>query len=188
MTTNALVEHIGVLKKVIREQTSQIEDAAQMILAAVDNDRKILVCGNGGSAADAQHIATEFVVRYEAERRAVPAIALTTDTSALTASANDYSFEHVFSRQIEALAAEGDVLIAISTSGNSPNVIKAVMAARNKGCSVVGLTGKNGKKLAALCDVCVMVPAEKTSRIQEAHITIGHILCETVDRKLAQES
>ena len=186
LVKKVLTEHIRIFEKTLDDQISQIEHSAELILSAVEKDGKILLCGNGGSAADAQHIATEFVVRYETERKAVASIALTTDTSVLTASANDYSFEHVFSRQIEALSNEGDVLIAISTSGNSPNIIKAVMTARNKGCKIIGLTGKNGKKLAALCDACVMVPAEKTSRIQEAHITIGHIFCEIVDRQLAE--
>jgi D-sedoheptulose 7-phosphate isomerase len=139
------------------------------------------LCGNGGSAADAQHIAAEFVGRYERERRALPAIALTTDTSALTALANDYNVEKIFARQVDALAVEGDCLIAISTSGNSPNVIAAVMAARSKGCKIIGLTGANGKKLASLCDQCVSVPSTRTARIQEAHITIAHIWCESID-------
>ncbi|HLA94598.1 MAG TPA: SIS domain-containing protein, partial [Pyrinomonadaceae bacterium] len=141
------------------------------------------VCGNGGSAADAQHLAAEFVGRYETERRGIPAIALTTDTSALTAISNDYGFERVFARQVEALAQEGDCLIAISTSGDSPNVISAVMAARKKKCSVIGMTGARGKKLASLSDVCIMVPSERTARIQEAHITLAHIICEIIDSK-----
>jgi D-sedoheptulose 7-phosphate isomerase len=139
------------------------------------------LCGNGGSAADAQHIAAEFVGRYEKERRAMPAIALTTDTSALTALANDYSFDRVFARQIEALAHDGDCLIAISTSGNSPNVIAAVMTARNIGCRIIGMTGQDGKKLASLCDAVVMVPSSRTARIQEAHISVAHYWCEKLD-------
>jgi D-sedoheptulose 7-phosphate isomerase len=146
-----------------------------------------LICGNGGSAADAQHIAAEFVGRYETERRALPAIALTTDTSALTALANDYGFERVFARQVEALAQPGDCLIAISTSGNSPNVIAAVMTARSLGCRVIGMTGAKGKKLASLSDACLMVPSDRTARIQEAHITIAHIWCELVDEAVAEQ-
>ena len=128
-----------------------------------------------------QHIAAEFVGRYETERAALPAIPLTTDTSALTALANDYDFERIFARQIEALANEGDCLIAISTSGNSPNILAAVMAARKKNCKVVGMAGANGKKLAGLSDACLLVPSVRTARIQEAHITVAHVWCEMVD-------
>ena len=156
-----------------------------MILDTFAAGKKVLVCGNGGSAADAQHIAAEFVGRYEKERKAMPSIALTTDTSALTAIANDYEFDRVFARQVEALAASGDCLIAISTSGNSPNVISAVMTARKLGCTVVGLTGAGGKKLASLCDAVVMVPSARTARIQEAHIAIAHYWCEMLDARIA---
>ena len=184
---NSLNQHLETFNALIRDCSSQIDDCAAIILDTVKNGKKILICGNGGSAADAQHIAAEFVGRYETERRALPAIALTTDTSALTALANDYDFERVFSRQVDALAAEGDCLIGISTSGNSPNVIAAVMAARRKGCRIIGMTGAKGKKLAALCDAALMVPAERTARIQEAHITVAHIWCEMVDEAIAQE-
>ncbi|MEP6705347.1 MAG: D-sedoheptulose 7-phosphate isomerase [Acidobacteriota bacterium] len=171
----------------MRDCSTQIDECAAIIVDTVKRGKKILICGNGGSAADAQHIAAEFVGRYETERRALPAIALTTDTSALTALANDYDFERIFSRQVEALAADGDCLIAISTSGNSPNVISAVMTARRKGCRIVGMTGAKGKKLAALCDAALMVPSERTARIQEAHITVAHIWCELVDESISQE-
>ncbi len=181
---NALEMHIDVFENVIKEQIENISICGEIIFESVSQNNKLLICGNGGSAADAQHIAAEFVGRYETERKALASVALTTDTSALTAISNDYGFERVYSRQVEALAKEGDVLLAISTSGNSPNIIKAIMTARKMGCKVIGLTGQNGKKLAALCDACVMVSAEKTSRIQEAHITIGHIWCELVDSKL----
>ena len=181
---NSLTAHIEVFKSILASQTSAIEACAELIVEALTGGKKILICGNGGSAADAQHIAAELVGRYEVERRGLPAIALTTDTSALTALANDYSFERVFARQVEALAASGDVLIAISTSGNSPNIISAVMAAREIGCATIGLTGSKGKKLAAVCDRCVLVPAERTARIQEAHIAIGHIWCEIVDVRM----
>lgn len=180
---NALNNHIEVFQKVISEQISEIEKCGEIILKAVSSEQKIMFCGNGGSASDAQHLAAELVGRYEAERKALAAIALTTDTSILTAVANDYDFQRVFARQIEALGREGDVLVAISTSGNSPNVIQAVMTARNLGCKVIGLTGENGKKLASLCDACIMISADRTSRIQEAHITIGHIWCEMIDNK-----
>ncbi len=166
----------------------KINDSADLIINTLTNGNKILICGNGGSAADAQHIAAEFVGRYESERKGLPAIALTTDTSALTALANDYGYERIFARQVEALGAKGDLLIAISTSGNSPNVISAVMAARDIGCSTIGLTGAKGKKLASLCDMCLLVPAERTARVQEAHIAIGHIWCELVDADMANNS
>ncbi|MBK6721953.1 MAG: D-glycero-beta-D-manno-heptose 1-phosphate adenylyltransferase [Pyrinomonadaceae bacterium] len=177
----SLDEHLRVFASLIAECSDSIEECGRLILDTVSRGNKILICGNGGSAADAQHIAAEFVGRYETERRALPAIALTTDTSALTALANDYSFERIFARQVEALAVDGDLLIAISTSGNSPNVIVAVMEARRKGCTVIGMTGSGGKKLASLCDACLMVPSQRTARIQEAHITVAHIWCEMVD-------
>lgn len=184
----SLSEHIDTLQRVFDILQPEIERCADILRHTVRAGKKVLVCGNGGSAADAQHIAAEFVGRYETERRALPAIALTTDTSALTALANDYSFERVFSRQVEALAAEGDCLIAITTSGNSPNVIAAVMAARNRGCSVVGMTGEAGKKLASLSDACIMIPSSRTARIQEAHITIAHIWCELIDLEMAHRN
>ncbi|MFZ1701767.1 MAG: D-glycero-beta-D-manno-heptose 1-phosphate adenylyltransferase [Pyrinomonadaceae bacterium] len=183
----SLGEHIEVFGSLVNETLDSAEMCASIILDTVRNGKKMLICGNGGSAADAQHMAAEFVGRYETERRALPAIALTTDTSALTALANDYGFEKIFARQVEALAAEGDCLISISTSGNSPNVLAAVMEARRKGCKVIGMTGSRGKKLASLCDACVIVPSERTARIQEAHITIAHIWCEMVDATLAAE-
>lgn len=180
--------HIETFQTVLKTQISQISDCAEIIFDAFSKGNKVLICGNGGSAADAQHIAAEWVGRYETERVALPAIALTTDTSALTALANDYSFEKIFARQVEALAQPGDILIAISTSGNSPNVISAVMTARAKGCKVIGLTGADGKKLASLCDRCILVPARRTARIQEAHITIGHIWCEIIDERLKSKN
>jgi D-sedoheptulose 7-phosphate isomerase len=184
----SLAEHLEVFNSLISGSSNHIVQAAELLFETFRTGHKLLLCGNGGSAADAQHIAAEFVGRYETERKALPAIALTTDTSALTALANDYDFERVFGRQVEALAGEGDCLLAISTSGNSPNVIAAVMTARDKGCRVIGLTGAGGKKLASLCDACVMVPSTRTSRIQEAHISIAHIWCEYVDEKLAASS
>ncbi len=180
----SLHEHAEVFGKLANE-TGAITECAALLLDTFNTGKKVLLCGNGGSAADAQNIAAEFVGRYESERIALPAISLTTDTSALTALANDYDFERIFSRQVDALASTGDVLIAISTSGNSRNVIAAVMKAREKGCRVIGLTGAKGKKLASLCDACVMVPSERTARIQEAHITVAHIWCEIIDAALA---
>lgn len=187
VTTASLLQHIEVLDSILRSNTEQIRECADTIVETLRNGGKILLCGNGGSAADAQHIAAEFVGRYETERKALPAIALTTDTSALTALANDYDFERVFARQVDALAQQGDCLIAITTSGNSPNVIAAVMAARNRGCRVIGMTGAKGKKIASLSDACIMVPSERTARIQEAHITIAHIWCEMVDAEFMTE-
>jgi D-sedoheptulose 7-phosphate isomerase len=185
---DSLTEHVRVFGTLIDENSYQIDEAANVLIVCLKAGGKILVCGNGGSAADAQHLAAEFVGRYENERRALPAIALTTDTSALTALANDYDFERVFARQVEALARPGDCLIAISTSGNSRNVIAAVMTARSIGCMVIGLTGANGKKLAALCDAAIMVPSSRTSRIQEAHIAIAHVWCEMVDNWLSEKT
>ncbi len=181
----SLKQHIEVFEAVLDSLSGSIAECGEIILQTVRGGKKVLICGNGGSAADAQHIAAEFVGRYETERKALPAIALTTDTSALTALANDYSFERVFARQVEALASDGDCLIAISTSGNSPNVIAAVMEARNRGCRVIGMTGAKGKKLASLSDACILVPSERTARIQEAHITIAHIWCEMVDNEIS---
>ena len=181
---NSLNAQIETVKKLLANEIENIEQCAEFIFQVLENGNKILLCGNGGSAADAQHIAAEFVGRYETERKALAAIALTTDTSALTALANDYDFERIFSRQVEALAREGDLLIAISTSGNSPNVNRAVMSARQIGCKTLGLTGVEGKKLASLCDRSVLVPARRTARIQESHILIAHIWCEIIDAKL----
>ncbi|HQU83938.1 MAG TPA: D-sedoheptulose 7-phosphate isomerase [Pyrinomonadaceae bacterium] len=183
---NSLTQHISVFENILAEMTPVIGNCADLITETLRKGNKLLLCGNGGSAADAQHIAAEFVGRYETERRAFPAIALTTDTSALTALANDYDFERIFSRQVEALAVEDDCLIAISTSGNSPNVISAIMEARKKGCKVIGMTGSKGKKLASLSDECIMIPSERTARIQEAHITIAHIICEIIDHRFRE--
>jgi D-sedoheptulose 7-phosphate isomerase len=181
---DSLKAHTEVIENIFNRLQHEIERCADVIFETIENGKKILICGNGGSAADAQHLAAEFVGRYETERKALAAIALTTDTSALTALANDYNFERVFSRQIEALAKEGDLLIAFSTSGNSPNITSAVMAARQLGCRTIGMTGANGKKLAALCDDCILIPASRTARIQEAHILIAHIWCEIIDSRL----
>lgn len=158
-----------------------IARAAELIRDAALDGKKILLIGNGGSAADAQHIAAELVGRYVLERRPLAAIALTTDTSALTAIANDYGYEHVFTRQVEALGAPGDVLIAITTSGTSRNVVAAIAAARARGMKVIGLTGAKGAELVASCDAGVAVPSTVTARIQECHIVIGHVWCEAID-------
>ena len=183
----SLGQHVEVFSLLRSTLTNRIEECAAILKETLANGGKILICGNGGSAADAQHIAAEFVGRYETERKALPAIALTTDTSALTALANDYSFGRIFARQVEALARQGDCLIAISTSGESENVINAVMSARNVGCKVIGMTGAKGKKLASLSDTCLMIPSERTARIQEAHITVAHIWCELIDETYAEK-
>ena len=159
-----------------------IVTAAQTLVKALQQGNKILLCGNGGSAGDAQHIAAELVGRFEVERDGLPAIALTTDSSALTSISNDYGFSMVFARQVTALATAGDVLIAISTSGDSDNIVRAVEAAKHRDTTTIGLLGKGGGQLAELVDQALIVPASNTARIQESHIMIGHILCECVDR------
>ena len=183
LVKNSLEQHIEVFQTILSSDLELIKMCAEIIVETFKDGNKVLICGNGGSAADAQHVAAEFTGRFETERKPLPAIALTTDTSALTALANDYGFEKIFARQIEALGRAGDLLIALSTSGNSPNVNAAVMTARKIGCKTIGLTGSGGKKLASLCDACILVPAKRTARIQEAHITISHIWCEIIDAK-----
>jgi D-sedoheptulose 7-phosphate isomerase len=181
MVIEELNDHQQLIKKVIEQLTDDIEKACEMIVSAVQNGNKVLIAGNGGSAADAQHIAAELSGRFVKQRRALPGIALTTDTSALTAIANDYGYDHVFSRQIEALAKQGDLFIGISTSGNSPGILNAFETAGNLGCNTLGLSGWAGGKMNGLCDLNVIVPSEVTARIQEMHILIGHILCKAVD-------
>ena len=165
----------------MHEAIPQIQKTGEAILEALRKGNKILLCGNGGSAADAQHIAAELVGRYEKKRRAWPAIALTTDTSALTALSNDYGYNEVFARQVAGLASTGDVLIAISTSGKSPNVIRAAEQAKAIGCKTIALTGAGAEPLASICDLAVIVSSDRTSRVQEAHIAIGHLWCEMID-------
>jgi len=187
----SLLEHQSAIRALLAETLPVIRRCGMEIYRALSQNHKVLLCGNGGSAADAQHIAAELVGRFEGERRAWPAIALTTDTSALTALGNDYGYGRIFARQVEALALAGDVLICISTSGDSKNVLAAAMTARRLGCRTIGLTGANGKRLASLCDHAVLVPSTRTSRIQEAHNVIGHLWCEMVDkldREKSQES
>ena len=160
---------------------SNIKKACEMAVATLKAGGKILLCGNGGSAADAQHIAAELTGRYKTERGALAGIALTTDTSALTAIGNDYGYEFVFSRQLEALGREGDLLIAISTSGNSGNVVKALELARKIGIKTIGLSGRTGGAMNELCELNLVVPSNDTPRIQEMHIMIGHIICQAID-------
>jgi D-sedoheptulose 7-phosphate isomerase len=161
-----------------------VQRAADSLSDALRRGGKVMFCGNGGSAADSQHLAAEFTGRFINDRRPLAALALSTDSSALTCIANDYAFEQVFERQLRALGRAGDALVAISTSGNSANVLRAARAAREIGVSVVGLLGRDGGALKALCDMALVVPSDTTARIQEAHIFIGHTLCAMVERSL----
>jgi D-sedoheptulose 7-phosphate isomerase len=170
--------------RVADELGPDLARACDMVRATVRRGGTLFFCGNGGSAADAQHLATEYVVRYARDRRAYPAVALTTDTSLLTAAANDMGFERVFSRQVEALAKPGDLLIVHSTSGNSPNLLRAAEAARAKGVDVLALTARGGGALSALADHVVVVPTERTDRAQELHLCIQHVICELIERDL----
>jgi len=170
--------------QVIERCTETILQAADAMQQCFQHGGKVLLFGNGGSAADAQHIAAELVGRFASERVPLPAIALTTDTSALTAIANDYGFEQIFARQVQALGKPGDVAVAISTSGRSSNVLRAVEVARERDLSIIGFTGSTGGPLANLVDISIVVPSTSTPRIQECHITIGHILCEIVETLL----
>lgn len=164
---------------------ARLETVAHIIFDAVGKGGKVLLCGNGGSAADAQHIAAELVGRFETERRGLAAVALTTDTSVLTSLGNDYGMEYVFERQVKALGREGDVLIAITTSGNSRNIHKALQAAREQGVVTVGLLGGTGGTCREICDHAFVVDSNVTARVQEMHITLGHIICGLVDRLVA---
>lgn len=170
---------------IAKNMIGDIEAMIKLIITAYKAGGKVVLFGNGGSAADAQHIACELVGRLKLERRALPAIALTTNTSTLTAVANDYGYEAVFSRQAEALVNENDVVIGISTSGHSPNVIKAIKLSKIKGAKTIVLTAGYSSPLAEVADLALMVPSDSTPRIQEAHITIGHIVCELVEKELA---
>jgi len=162
-----------------------VQDAIGVVGDALERGNKIVFCGNGGSAADAQHLAAELVGRYLIDRAPLPALALTVDTSALTAIANDYSFDEVFARQLGGVGQTGDVLVAISTSGNSRNVLRAIEVAREKGIKTIGLTGQSGGQMRQLCDICICVPSDRTNHIQEMHIAVGHMICGAVERKMA---
>ncbi len=174
-------------QKALELLATPLEAAARLILATLQQDGKVLSCGNGGSAGDAQHFSSEMLNRFEQERRGLPAIALTTDTSTLTSIANDYSYERVFARQVEALGRKGDVLLAISTSGNSANVNRAIEAAHQCGMAVIALSGKAGGSMQALLqtgDIELRVPADSTARIQETHLLLIHCICDMVDHLL----
>jgi len=165
------------------EELKKVVKAAEMVVKALRRGRKVVFFGNGGSAADAQHLACELSGRFRRERRGLPALALTVNTSSLTAIANDYGYEKVFSRQVEGLVEKGDVVVGISTSGESENVIEGLKEAKRKGAFTVGLCGEGGR-MEKFCDLCIKVPSKDTPRIQEAHITLGHILCELVEREM----
>jgi D-sedoheptulose 7-phosphate isomerase len=173
-------EHMAMFNA-LEDLFPQVSEVGILLQNCIKNGGKILICGNGGSAADSQHIAAEIVGRFKKERKGLPAIALTTDTSILTSVGNDYGYDYIFARQVEALCTPKDVLIGITTSGNSANVVLAIEAAKDIGASTVGLTGGTGGKLNALCKHNIIVPANVTARIQEAHIFIGHCLCEILE-------
>ncbi|OGB90801.1 phosphoheptose isomerase [candidate division WOR-1 bacterium RIFCSPHIGHO2_01_FULL_53_15] len=178
-----LKESIEVKQQVIKSLVPQIEKAARAMIGALKNGNKVLFFGNGGSAADSQHLAAELISRFQMERKSLPAIALTTDTSIITAIGNDYTFDNIFSRQIEGLAQKGDIAFGLSTSGNSKNVIAGLEKAKQLGCKTIGLVGSGGR-IAAIAEIAIAVPSKNTPRVQECHITIGHILCSLIEQEL----
>lgn len=185
---NTLLETSRVLAA-LSEKTEDVEKIAEALVSAYRKGNKMVLFGNGGSAADAQHLATELLGGFtNHNRNSLPALALTTDTSALTAIGNDYDFEQVFSRQVDAMVNPGDVVIAISTSGNSKNVLRGVKSAKARRALVVGFTGASGGQLKNECDLCLCVPSSSTARIQETHITVGHILCAIVEQAMANKN
>jgi D-sedoheptulose 7-phosphate isomerase len=175
--------HIKISQRSMENLGFDIENAARICIEALKNNGKILIFGNGGSAADSQHIAAELVGRYKNDRRGLAAIALSTDTSAITSISNDFGYENVFKRQVQALANSGDVVMGISTGGTSKNVISAIELANDIGCNIIGLSGKDGGAMNNICDVNIVVPSEDTPRIQEMHIFIGHILCNLIEQE-----
>ncbi len=181
VVAKALSESLRVKEDFIKKHISSLIRVAETIAMGFRNGRKLMICGNGGSAADAQHLAAEFVNRFQLERRPLPALALTTDTSIITSVANDYSYDEVFSKQIKALGVEGDILLAISTSGKSANILSAIRAAREKGLYTVVFIGGGGGDMIKLVDLALVVDSESTPRIQEAHLLAEHLICELVD-------
>lgn len=181
------LENLAALLLQLRAEAPAIRRAAERCIDALRRGHKILFCGNGGSAADAQHLAAELMGRYKLNRAALPALALTTDTSVLTAIANDYGYETVFRRQVEGLGQPGDVLIAITTSGNSPNILAAAAAAAARGLTTIGMTGRSGGQLAALADITLRMPSDTANTIQEMHIAVGHLLCDLIESALTHE-
>ena len=181
-------DSIRTKEQFILQYASLIEEVSELIVSSFRNGNKLLLMGNGGSSSDASHIAGEFVNRFQKDRPPLPAIALNTDMAVITSIGNDYGFNLIFSRQVETLAKEGDIVIAISTSGNSPNVIAAVETARKMGITTIGLTGGNGGSLATLVDYAFVVPSKATPRIQEVHITLGHVICQVVEDAMFGEN
>jgi len=179
-----LQDHLALFQKMEAELTAPVAELAERLIETFKIGNKLLIMGNGGSAADAQHFAGEIVSRFRIERPGLPAIALSTDTSIITAIGNDYGYERIFSRQVEALAVPGDAVIGISTSGNSPNVQKALEVARQAGCTTIGLLGKDGGSIKAVCDIPLIIPSNDTPRVQEGHITVIHILCDLIEQGL----
>jgi D-sedoheptulose 7-phosphate isomerase len=179
-----LQEHQVLVRKIETDLAIPIAQLAERLIETFMIGNKLLIMGNGGSAADAQHFAAEIVSRFRMERPGLPAIALSTDTSIITAIGNDYGFERIFSRQIEALAAPGDAVIGISTSGNSPNILKALEVALQAGCTTIGLLGKDGGAIKTICDIPLIIPSDDTPRVQEGHITVIHILCDLIEQGL----
>jgi D-sedoheptulose 7-phosphate isomerase len=183
---NQVKNSIEIKQKLLEDDAlmALIQEVSEKTVEIYRNGKKTLIAGNGGSAADAQHIAGEFVSKFYFDRPGLPSIALTTDTSILTAIGNDYGYEKLFARQIQANGVEGDMFIGISTSGNSQNVIEALKECKSKGIITVGLTGEKGGKMAEMCDYCIKVPSNETPRVQESHILIGHIICAVVEEAL----
>jgi D-sedoheptulose 7-phosphate isomerase len=184
--SEVLRESARIKMRLADEQAETILEAVEKVVRALARGNTVFFFGNGGSAADSQHLAAELVGRFTRERRPLPALALTTDTSILTSIGNDYGFEHVFLRQIQGLGRPGDVAIGLSTSGNSPNVLRAIEAAGAMGLVTIALTGADGGKLKSQVDICLRVPSADTARIQESHITIGHLICQGVDEAVAE--
>ena len=185
---NEFKEHVKAFDLAMQSLIPHIEVAANLCIDCINNDGKILLIGNGGSAADAQHIAAELVGRYKVDRKAISAIALTTDTSIITAISNDYGYTHLFDRQIEALVNKGDVVIGISTSGKSINVINALKLASRLNCKTIGFSGQDGGAMIDICDITLEVPSGDTPRIQEMHILIGHIICHLIDQEFMEKT
>ena len=182
---NEFLSHLNALNLTIKTIENNLEEASLLVLETLKNGNNILLCGNGGSAADAQHIAAELTGRYKSDRRGLPAISLTTDTSALTSIGNDYGYDRIFDRQVEALANKGDLIIGISTSGNSQNVINALKKAKELDCKTLGFSGRDGGAMNEVCDINLIVPSNDTPRIQEIHILIGHIICQIIDNEFS---
>jgi len=185
LVSDSIRDSIRVKETLLETMVPLIAKIANLISKSIASGGKLILFGNGGSAGDAQHIAAELLGRFELERPAFPAIALTTNSSTLTAIANDYGYEQIFSRQIQGLANAGDVVIGISTSGNSPNVLEAIRIAKEKGAIPIGMTGEKGGQLALECTYCFQVPSSRTARIQESHIMIGHLLCLLIEKNLS---